>query len=62
MMEGTYKSMDQSGKTSKDTNGRAMALTRIKRELRKSTQFKHPFYWASFVLVGNQDNGAGVQS
>ena len=58
LMEGFYKSLDQSG----NTNHQAVALVQAQRELRNSMKYKHPFYWAPFVLVGQHDHGGDAQS
>jgi CHAT domain-containing protein/tetratricopeptide (TPR) repeat protein len=57
LMEGFYRRLDPSG----DANDQANALAQIQREFRKSNSYKHPFYWAAFVLVGQQNRGAGAQ-
>jgi len=57
IMIGFYSRLDQPGQT----NGQAVALAQVQRELKNSTKYKHPFYWAPFVLVGQQDRGAGAQ-
>ena len=61
LMEGFYKGLVQSGETTKAANGQAKALARVQRQLKNSTQYTHPFYWAPFVLVGQQDTDTGVQ-
>lgn len=43
-----YKQLSQPGNGSK-----AQALRRSQLQLLKSQNYSHPFYWASFVLVGN---------
>jgi CHAT domain-containing protein len=50
-MEGFYNRLDQSG----SANDQAFALVQVQRELKKSIKYRHPFYWAPFVLVGQQD-------
>jgi CHAT domain-containing protein len=57
VMEGFYKGLDQTG----HSNGQAVALAQVQRELKNSTRYKHPFYWAPFVLVGQQNRGTGAQ-
>jgi len=57
IMEGFYRRLGQAG----HSNGQAVALAQVQRELRNSTKYKHPFYWAPFVLVGQQDQGAIAQ-
>ncbi|MFC1688561.1 CHAT domain-containing protein [Pseudomonadota bacterium] len=51
LMEGFYTRLERAG----GANGRATALVQVQRELRNSMKYKHPFYWAPFVLVGQQD-------
>ena len=58
LMEGFYRRLNQSG----NTNDQAYALVQIQRELKKSTKYRHPFYWAAFVLVGQQNRGEGTQT
>mgnify|MGYP001606568990 CR=1 FL=1 len=58
LMEGFYKSLDQSG----SANDQAVALVQAQRELRNSKKYKHPFDWAPFVLVGQQDQAGDTQS
>jgi len=50
-MKGFYTRLERAGGAS----GHAAALVQVQRELRKSTKYRHPFYWAPFVLVGQQD-------
>jgi CHAT domain-containing protein len=57
LMKGFYKGLDQPGRS----NDQAVALARVQRKLKNSTQYKHPFYWAPFVLVGQQNRGVGAQ-
>jgi CHAT domain-containing protein len=33
-------------------SGRAEALRKAEFELLASPQYKHPFYWAGFVIIG----------
>jgi CHAT domain-containing protein len=57
LMEGFYKRLDQSG----SANDQAMALVQVQRELRTSMKYRHPFYWAPFVLVGQQAQGVAAK-
>jgi len=50
LMKGFYQRLEHGG----GVNGQAEALAQIQRELKKSTSYSHPFYWAPFVLVGQQ--------
>lgn len=56
LMEGFYQGLEQP----QGDHGQASALARVQRELRSSLQYRHPFYWAAFVLVGQQDQGANA--
>ena len=58
LMEGFYHRLNRSG----SANDQAIALVQVQRELKKSMKYKHPFYWASFVLVGQQDQAENAQS
>jgi CHAT domain-containing protein/Tfp pilus assembly protein PilF len=58
LMQGFYNRLDQSG----SANDQAIALVQVQRELKKSMKYKHPFYWAPFVLVGQQDQAGTAQS
>jgi len=58
LMEGFYNRLEHEG----GINGQALALVQIQRELRNSMKYKHPFYWAPFVLVGQQDQAGDAQS
>jgi len=49
-MEGFYKRLEHGG----SVGDQATALAQIQRELRISTHYSHPFYWAPFILVGQQ--------
>ena len=51
LMEGFYTRLGREG----GAGGRATALVQVQRELRNSMKYKHPFYWAPFVLVGQSD-------
>jgi CHAT domain-containing protein len=57
LMEGFYRRLEQSG----NTYDQAAALAQVQRELRRSIKYKHPFYWAPFVLVGQQNRNSGAQ-
>lgn len=57
IMQGFYRRLEQTG----HRNGQAVALAQVQRELKNSTQYKHPFYWAPFILVGQQDRAAVAQ-
>lgn len=61
IMEGFYKRMEQTGHGDGDGNGQAVALAQVQRELKNSGKYKHPFYWAPFVLIGQQNQGAGAR-
>jgi CHAT domain-containing protein len=41
--------------------GHSIALAEIQRELRLSKNYRHPFYWAPFILVGQQHPVEGTQ-
>ena len=58
LMTGFYRALDQSGYA----NGQTVALAQAQRELKNSVKYQHPFYWAPFVLVGQQNRGAGTQT
>jgi CHAT domain-containing protein len=45
LMKGFYEHL-------KTTGSKAAALSLVQREMRSSKEFKHPYYWAPFVLVG----------
>ncbi len=53
-MEGFYRHLGQPGREF----DQADSLVRIQRELRKSGRYQHPFYWAPFVLFGQQEKAA----
>jgi len=38
------------------SGGKAVALQEAARELMKDQRYRHPFYWAGFVLVGRSDS------
>jgi CHAT domain-containing protein len=58
LMEGFYNRLEHEG----GINGQAKALAQIQRQLRLSKNYQHPFYWAPFVLVGQQDQAGDTQS
>jgi CHAT domain-containing protein len=37
----------------KSAAGYATALTEAKRKLVATTKWRHPFFWAPFILIGN---------
>ena len=51
LMEGFYQRLEPS----KGRHMQALALADVQRELRKSEKYRHPFYWAAFILVSQQD-------
>lgn len=55
LMKGFYNRLERGG----SVNDQAVALAQIQRELRKSANYSHPFYWAPFVLTGQQDRPPG---
>lgn len=55
LMEGFYARLERAG-------GRAAALVQVQRELRNSLKYRHPFYWAPFVLVGQQGQAEDSRS
>ena len=57
IMEGFYHHLGRSGSAGDE----AESLVQVQRELRRSKQYRHPFYWAPFVLVGQQDRHAASQ-
>ena len=61
-MEGFYKGLSQAGYSNEHNSGPAIALVRIQRELKNSSKYQHPFYWAPFVLIGQQDEVASPQT
>jgi CHAT domain-containing protein len=58
LMNGFYRRLHPTG----STGGQASALAQIQRKLRSSASYKHPFYWAPFVLVGQQDRISGART
>jgi CHAT domain-containing protein len=38
---------------SQEQQGKSKALQRAQRDLLADPAFQHPFYWASFILVGD---------
>jgi len=56
IMEGFYHHLGRSGSAGDE----AESLVQVQRELRKSKQYRHPFYWAPFVLVGQQERAASA--
>lgn len=48
LMTGFYQHWQQN-----DFSNKAKALQQAQLELLKTSEFKHPYYWASFVLIGN---------
>jgi CHAT domain-containing protein len=58
LMKGFYTRLERAG----GEYGRSAALVQVQRELRNSMKYKHPFYWAPFVLVGQQDQATGSRS
>jgi CHAT domain-containing protein len=58
LMEGFYKRLYLPGQA----HDQAIALAQVQRELRNSVKHRHPFYWAPFVLVGQQDRQQEAQN
>jgi CHAT domain-containing protein/Tfp pilus assembly protein PilF len=56
LMEGFYNRLVQPDRS----GNQAAALAKIQRELKSSTNYQHPFYWAPFVLVGQQNRLTGA--
>jgi CHAT domain-containing protein len=57
LMESFYMRLEESG-----ANGdKAVALADAQRALRASEHFRHPYYWAPFVLVGPLHDRNGVR-
>jgi CHAT domain-containing protein len=56
LMEGFYQRLVREG----GAHDQALALAQIQRDLRKTEKYRHPFYWAPFVLVGKQDQRANA--
>jgi CHAT domain-containing protein len=53
LMSKFYQSM--MGATSRTEVSKSQALRRASIEILRDRRYSHPFYWASFVLVGNDD-------
>jgi CHAT domain-containing protein/Tfp pilus assembly protein PilF len=60
LMKSFYRNLDAAG-TDRD---KAAALARAQKTLRASNKYKHPYYWAPFVLVGatNQNPLARIET
>lgn len=58
IMQGFYSRLVQD----KNASSQATALARVQREIRQSSRYSHPFYWAPFILVGKQDQAGNAQS
>jgi CHAT domain-containing protein len=56
LMKGFYKHLESTGAHPDKT----VALAEAQRKLRASEKYKHPYYWAPFILVNSnhQDHGA----
>lgn len=52
LMQQFYTGLRVSAETSADKMGKAAALAAAQRRLRASEHYRHPYYWASFVLMG----------
>lgn len=57
LMQGFYRGMESAGRAADP----AHSLVDAQRRLRRSSEFHHPFYWAPFVLVGQQDPPPGTR-
>jgi len=55
LMEGFYRRIGESGAPF----NQAEALAGAQRQLHRSQEFHHPFYWAPFVLVGQHGKATG---
>jgi len=51
LMVSFYQNLESRRNSS--TPSKAVALREASRKLMKEQRYRHPFYWASFVLVGN---------
>jgi CHAT domain-containing protein/Tfp pilus assembly protein PilF len=49
LMKGFYRSMETTG----SRQGKAVALTLAQKQLKSSQAYRHPYYWAPFVLMGS---------
>jgi len=58
IMEGFYGRLRKTDQH----NGQASALAQVQRELRNSSRYQHPFYWAPFVLVGQRNRAEKAPS
>ena len=56
LMEGFYSRLNRGG----TLGNTAAALAQVQRQLKNSGTHEHPFYWAPFVLVGQQETGGEV--
>ncbi|MFN2168444.1 MAG: CHAT domain-containing protein, partial [Anaerolineae bacterium] len=52
LMQQFYARLRVSAETPRDRLGKAAALAEAQRRLRETDQYRHPYYWAPFVLVG----------
>lgn len=57
-MEGFYRRL----KLSENRQDKAVVLALAQRELRLSERYKHPYYWAPFILVGSSNQAIRKQS
>jgi CHAT domain-containing protein/Tfp pilus assembly protein PilF len=52
LMQLFYTRLLLSAKTPMETSGKAVALAEAQRRLRATEHYRHPYYWAPFVLMG----------